>query len=98
MMYAQKLIQAWKDFDNNTLDKIEDLMADDIVATFPDGSMVKGKDNFAKMIRDARNNVSSVSSTVMACTTLKSPDDPEHEVVNIWGEENETKKADNTMK
>ena len=98
MMYAQKVIQAWKDFDNNTLDKIEDLMADDVVATFPDGSMVKGKDNWIKMIKDYRNNFTSVTSTVMACTTLKSPDDPEHEVVTVWGEENDTNKDGTTMK
>jgi ketosteroid isomerase-like protein len=98
MMYAQKVIQLWKDYDNNTMDNVGDLLADDVVATFPDGSMVKGKDNFVKMIKDYRNSFSSVSSTIMACTTLKSPDDPEHEVVSVWGEENDTSKDGTTVK
>ena len=85
MMYAQKVMQVWKDYDNNTMDNIADMMADDIVATFPDGSMVKGKENFAKMIKDYRNGFSSVSSKIMACTTLKTPDDPMTTHLNeVW--------------
>ncbi|MGN6401028.1 MAG: nuclear transport factor 2 family protein [Flavisolibacter sp.] len=95
-VYAQKVMQAWKDYDNNTMDNMDDLIADDVVATFPDGSMVKGRDNFVKMIRDYRNGFASVSSKIMACTTLKTPDDPEHEVVTIWGEETDTA-ADGTV-
>jgi len=79
------------------MDHIEDMMAYDVVATFPDGSMVKGKENFAKLIRDARSNFSSMSGTVMACTTLKSPDDSDHEVVSTWGEENDTNKDGTTV-
>jgi hypothetical protein len=60
--------------------------------------MVKGKENWIKMIKDYRNNFNSVTSTVMACTTLKSPDDPEHEVVTVWGEENDTNKDGTTVK
>lgn len=90
--YTQKVIQAWKDYDNNTLNNIGDLIADDVLATFPDGSVVKGKDNFVKMIRDYRNSLASVSSQIAACTTLKTPDDPDREVVTIWGEETDTAK------
>lgn len=90
--YAQKILWAWKYYDDNTLDKAEDLLADDVVATFPDGSSINGKDNFMKAIRDYRNSFASVSSTVDACITLKTPDDPEHEVVTIWGTETDTAK------
>ena len=48
------------------------------------------------MIRDYRNGFASVSSKISACTTLKTPDDPEHEVVTIWGEETDTA-ADGTV-
>jgi hypothetical protein len=91
-MYAQKVMQAWKDYDNNTLDNIGDLIADDVIATFPDGSMVKGRETLVKMIKDYRNGFAAVSSKIAACTTLKSPDDPEREVVTIWGEETDTNK------
>lgn len=90
--YAQKVLWAWKYFDDNTLDKMDDLFADDIVATFPDGSSIKGKAEFMKGMKDFRNNLAAVSSAVDACTALKSPNDPAHEVVSIWGEETDTAK------
>ncbi|MBO9683703.1 MAG: hypothetical protein J7502_13730, partial [Flavisolibacter sp.] len=40
--YVQKVLWAWKYYDDNTLDKAADFFADDIVATFPDGTMIKG--------------------------------------------------------
>lgn len=90
--YAQKVLWAWKYYDDNTLDKVETFLADDVVATFPDGSMIKGKDNFMKGIKDYRNSLASATSIVAACTTLKTPDDPDREVVTIWGEETDTAK------
>lgn len=90
--YAQKVLWAWKYYDDNTLDKAGDLLADDVVATFPDGSMVKGKDNFIKSIKDWRNSFASAVSTVDACVTLKSPDMKDVEVVTIWGSETDTAK------
>jgi hypothetical protein len=90
--YAQKVLWAWKYYDNNTLDKAADMFADDIVATLPDGTLIKGKDNFMKGLADYRNSFASVVSEVSACTTLKTPDDPEREVVSIWGMETDTSK------
>ena len=90
--FSQKVLWAWKYYDNNTLDKAADMFADDIVATLPDGTLIKGKDNFMKGLADYRNSFASVVSEVSACTTLKTPDDPEREVVSIWGMETDTSK------
>ena len=90
--YAQKVLWAWKYYDNNTLDKAADFFADDILATLPDGTVIKGKENFIKGLQDYRNSFASVSSEVAACTTLKTPDDPGREVVTIWGMETDTNK------
>jgi hypothetical protein len=89
---SQKVLWAWKYYDDNTLDKLSDLLADDVVATFPDGSMVKGRDNFMKGIKDYRNGFTSSVSEIAACVTLKTPDDPDREVVSIWGTETDTAK------
>ena len=90
--YAQKVLWAWKYYDDNMLDKAADLLADDILATLPDGTVIKGKDAFMKGIKDYRNTFTSATSTVDACTTLKSPDMADVEVVTIWGEETDTAK------
>lgn len=89
---AQKVLWAWKYYDDNTLDKAADFIADDVIATFPDGTEIKGKENFLKAAKDARNSLASTSSEVAACTTLKSPDDPNRQAVTIWGMETDTNK------
>jgi len=91
-VYAQKVLWAWKFYDDNTLDKIDDLIANDVVATLANGTVIKGKENFLKGIKDYRNSLASALSTVDACTTLKTPDDKDHEVVSIWGTETATAK------
>ena len=90
--YTQKVLWAWKYYDDNTLDKAADLFADDAIASLPDGSVFKGKDNIMKAIKDYRNSLGSAVSTVDACVTLKTPDVPDREVVSIWGSETDTNK------
>jgi hypothetical protein len=90
--YAQKVLWAWKYYDDNTLDKASDLFSDDAFATLPDGSVFKGRDNLMKAMKDYRNSFSSAVSTVDACVTLKSGDIPDREVVTIWGTETDTNK------
>lgn len=90
--YAQKVLWAWKYYDENTTDKMADVFADDVVATFPDGSMIKGKDNILKAVKDLRSSFASATSQVAACVALKSPDHPESEAVSIWGMETDTAK------
>jgi hypothetical protein len=90
--YADKVLWAWKNYDDNKMDKMPELFADDVVATFWDGSMVKGKDNLLKAINDVRNSFASAVSEVAACVALKSPDNPQNEAVSIWGMETDTAK------
>jgi hypothetical protein len=90
--YADKVLWLWKYFDDNTLEKAEDMIADDVIATFPDGTVVKGKEDFMKSAKAYRSSLASCSSTVSACVPLKSPDDPDRQVVSIWGASTETTK------
>jgi hypothetical protein len=98
MSYTQKVLNAWQDFDNNTLDNSANIFADNVIGTLPDGTTVTGKDGLIKLMKDYRNSLSATSSKVSACTTLKSPSHPEMEVVTIWGEENDTMKDGTTKK
>jgi hypothetical protein len=45
-----------------------------------------------KGIKDYRNGFTSSVSEIAACVTLKTPDDPDREVVSIWGTETDTAK------
>lgn len=97
-MYSMKILNAWKAFDDNKLAQMADLFADNVKAYFPDGSVIKGKDEFMKMMLQYRNSLAAVSSSVDACTTLKSPDHPGMQVTVIWGEERDTQKDGSKVK
>lgn len=59
------------------------MFADDVISTFPDGTLVKEKENLLKNIKAYRESLAAVSSAVKAMTTLKTPDDPDHEFVTF---------------
>ena len=90
--YNQKVLWAWKYYDDNTLDKAADLFADTAFATLPDGTVLKGKDVMLKALNDYRNSFTSAVSTVDAIVTLKSSEMPGLDVVSIWGVETDTNK------
>lgn len=97
-LYASQVLQAWKAYDDNELDKAAWLFADDILGTMADGSVVKGKEAFLNGAKEYRSGFSSVSSEVAACTVLKSAEHPENDVVVIWGRETDIKKDGTTQK
>jgi hypothetical protein len=90
--YSKIILNAWKSYDNNTLDDIAVIISDTIKAILPDGTIIKGKENFMSALKAYRGSFASVVSTVASCTTLKSPNVPEEDVTVIWGTETDTKK------
>lgn len=96
--YSQLVLQAWKDFDNNTLDNSAHIFADDVLITLPDGTAIKGKDKAMAGIKEYRSQFKSLSSQVHAVTTLKASDVPDREVVSIWGLETAVDKNGATTK
>lgn len=96
--YAQKVLWAWRYFQDNTIDKMKDLFADDVVAGFPNGSTIKGRDNIIAAMQKYRDGLASVQSEVDACITLNSDAHPEDQVVSIWGTDVATDKEGKTEK
>jgi hypothetical protein len=85
---AKKILELWKDFDNNTFDA-HDYFADTAVMYFPDGTMAKGKDSIMAGAKQFRSSMSSVTSTLDAWVPLKSVDRNENWVA-VWGTETDT--------
>lgn len=81
---AQKILDLWKDWDENMLDRHKDYFADTMRAFFASGGMVKGKEDFVKSGKEYRSKFSSVKSTIFAVTPLRR-DDMNEDVVAIWG-------------
>jgi len=86
--YAQKVLELWKDYDDNTFDK-HDYFADTAVMFFPNGMMVKGKDSIKAGATAMRSSFQNVVSTVDAWVPLKSVDKDQNWVA-IWGTDNST--------
>ncbi|MDQ3279295.1 MAG: hypothetical protein M3Q06_13280, partial [Bacteroidota bacterium] len=84
--YTKYVLNAWKAYDNNTVDDIGFLISDTIRAGFANGQMVNGKEAFMSGLKAHRGGFASATSRVTAVTTLKSPDNALHEYTLIWGE------------
>jgi hypothetical protein len=85
---SRKILELWKDFDNNTLEA-HDYFADTAVMFFPDGTMAKGKDSIMAGAKQFRSSMSNVTSTLDAWVPLKSNDRNESWVA-LWGTETAT--------
>jgi hypothetical protein len=89
--YAQMVLRAWKDWDDNALDRSSAMFADTLTMYHPDGSMMKGKDQNLAEGKKFRSQFASVKSTIQAYMSLKSIDKNENWVA-IWGSEEDTGK------
>ena len=96
--YSKMILNTWKAYDDNRLDDIALILAENVKAGFADGSMVEGRANFMSGLKTYRGGFSTVSSTVEACTTLKSESAPDSEITLIWGMETATKKDGTVQK
>ncbi len=95
--YTNMILDLWKDWDDNMLDRHTDYLADTITAYFPDGGMVKGKAAFQEAGKKYRAGFTTVKSVVHAIVPLHS-DDRNTDAVCIWGEEEDTSTDGKTSK
>ena len=86
---TQVIVNLWKDWDADTLDQSAGMFADTLTMYFPDGSMVKGKDQNLAEGKKYRGQFKAVKSTIHALVSLKSVDHNENWVA-IWGTEEDT--------
>lgn len=94
--YSDKILMLWKDFENNTLDKHIDMLADTVTMMFADGSVVKGKAENLKNVKEYRGSMQNYKVTLHAWLSLKS--DKNENVVCVWGSEEYTNKAGKQVK
>ena len=95
--YSDKVLTLWKDFENNTLDKHIDLLADTVNMTLSNGSMVKGKAENLANVKQYRGSITNYKVTLDAWVSLKSTD-RNGNVVCVWGTEEFTDKDGKKVK
>lgn len=87
--YASMILNLWKDYDDNQLDRHADWFADTVMMVLPNGMVVKGKDAVMKGVRESRNSYTAAKSMIDAWIPLYSVDRNENWVA-IWGSEDDT--------
>ncbi|HUH33740.1 MAG TPA: nuclear transport factor 2 family protein [Daejeonella sp.] len=87
--YAQIILKLWKDWDNNTLDQSAAMFADTVTMYYPDGTMLKGKEQNLAEAKKYRGQFTAVKSTIHAFVSLKSTDQNENWLA-VWGTEEDT--------
>lgn len=86
---AKLILELWKDWDDNMLDKHSGYFADTITMYHPDGQVIKGRDSTLAEAKRYRGSMASAKSMVHAWIPLKSVDKNENWVA-IWGTEEDT--------
>ncbi len=87
--HAKKVMELWKDYDANMLEKHSDYFADSLVVELPNGTRLVGKEAAMKSIKEYRSSQGKVESTVDAWISTRSLDRNE-DWVCIWGVEKST--------
>jgi hypothetical protein len=95
--YSDKILTLWKDFENNTLDKHADMLADTVTMMLANGAVVKGKAENLKSVKEFRSSMQNYKVTIHAWVSLKSTDKNEN-VVCVWGSEEYTDKTGKQVK
>jgi len=86
------IVELWKQYDENTLDKGLDYFADTVTMWMADGWRFHGtRDSLMKLTKKSRADYSSMKAVVVAIVPLKSTDKNEN-WVSIYGTEYSTMK------
>lgn len=87
--HAKLVLDLWKDWDDNALDRHSDMFADTVFMMFPNGDTVRGNAAALEAAKKIRSGLASSKSTVEAWMPTKSVDRNENWVL-VWGREEDT--------
>jgi hypothetical protein len=89
--HAKTILDMWKAWDDNAFDRVMAHVADTVLQELPDGTVIKGKENFFNAGKQYRDRFATAKSTVEAWMPVKSLDRNE-DFVLVWGSEEDTDK------
>lgn len=88
---ARKVLELWKDYDNNAFDLHKSYFADTVSMYMADGRVIKGVDSLMTKMKAYRSSLTSAKSTVDVWMSLRSIDKNENWVA-VWGTEEDIAK------
>ena len=94
--YAAMIVQgSWKDWQDNTMDRMQNWVADTVVALQSDNSMVRGVDSLKAVWQRGRDKYSAIKDSINAVMAVYSTDKNQNWVL-VWATEYNTKKDGTT--
>lgn len=93
--YAKMILDVWKDYEDNTLERHADYFSDTVSMLLADGTMLNGIQNVGSTMQQQRAMYDPVKATVVVWVPLKSVDRNEN-WVSIWGKITATDKSGKT--
>jgi hypothetical protein len=87
--HSLKVLELWKDFEENELNRHMDHFAENLVMDLSDGTRIEGRDKVMEETKGYRGNLSTYLSKVTGYVSLQSVDKNE-DWVAIWGEDSFT--------
>ncbi|HSJ69253.1 MAG TPA: hypothetical protein VK921_16350, partial [Anditalea sp.] len=87
--YSAKVLNLWKGYEENDLEKNKDYFSENVVAEIANGDVVSGRDNLLKSAKEYRSSLSNFSTRLLSWISLKS-DDTDENWVAVWGEDSFT--------
>lgn len=88
---ARKVLELWKDYDDNAFDRHKSYFADTVSMYMADGMAIKGLDSLMTKMKSHRGSFAAVKSSVDVWMSLRSTDKNENWVA-VWGSEEDTGK------
>jgi hypothetical protein len=89
--YAGEILALFKDYENNTIDKHADMIADTVTMVMANGTVIKGRANNLASIKKYRSSIKNLKFTLEAWMSLRSVDRDQIWVA-IWATEDFTDK------
>lgn len=89
--HVRIVLDFWKDWDNNTMEKSNENFDDSIMVLLGSGRFIQGKSNLVSTRSAARDQIQSVKSTVDVWVPLNITDKNEW-LVALWGSQNIVRK------
>ncbi|RYY38556.1 MAG: hypothetical protein EOO08_14285 [Chitinophagaceae bacterium] len=88
--YGIVVLNAWKDYDDNAIERSESIFTDNLQLHTSDGKVFSGKEDAIRSIKDFRARFAKTASSVATWTVFKSTEHPDEQMVAIWGSETDT--------
>ncbi|MBS9525427.1 nuclear transport factor 2 family protein [Litoribacter ruber] len=84
--HSFKILEVWKDYEENMLDRNLEYFADDVTMEFPDGTRITGLEKLMEETKKHRDRLDNYQSKIVSYVSLKSVDKDE-DWVAVWGED-----------